>query len=116
MKKIILLTLFLSVSCISAWAQFNLPSRCDNLDFNRGNFTNWTGKQSVYPSNYPDASNCSSAKTVTVVCPDGTGLSCNGCFSHPLFKKPVPAPATNVGPVASYTRNVIEGWKTYNHD
>jgi PKD repeat protein len=32
---------------------FNPASKCDNLDFRRGDFTNWVGHTSVYPYNTP---------------------------------------------------------------
>ncbi len=49
--------------CFSSFAQINPASSCDNLDFRRGDFTNWVGRTSVYPCSHPSANNC----------PGGTG-------------------------------------------
>jgi PKD repeat protein len=49
-----LLSFVLSAFCASALAQVTpLPSKCDNLDFSRGDFTNWVGHTSVYPPATP---------------------------------------------------------------
>ena len=70
--------------------KMNGPSTCDNLDFARGDFTGWVGKTSVYPNNWPDCSNCSPANNVAVSCTNGSGVSCNGCYSGNGL--PVPPP------------------------
>ncbi len=44
----------LPVLCFSSYAQ--TPSACDNLDFSRGDFSNWVGHTSIYPYNTPGSS------------------------------------------------------------
>ena len=84
--------------CFSSFAQINPASVCDNLDFRRGDFTGWVGKTSVYAGNHPDANNCSGG--VTTVCPNGTGNSCNGCYSGTGM--PVPGASAALGPIPFY--------------
>src|SRR6185369_6770049 len=38
-------------STVGHQQKMNKPSTCDNLDFSRGDFTNWVGQTSVYPNN-----------------------------------------------------------------
>jgi gliding motility-associated-like protein len=56
MKKVIklLLLLLMLVPLVPAVAQtYDPPSKCDNMDFRRGNFTGWVGHTSVYPPSTP---------------------------------------------------------------
>jgi len=90
----------------------NPPANIDNLDFSKGDFTGWTGRQTVYKPDHPDANNCvnksSNPNYKAVTCLDGSGYSCNGCFSHPLYRKPVPPTSANVGPIPFYDKQIIE--------
>nr|MBA3705823.1 hypothetical protein [Bacteroidota bacterium] len=51
-KTKLLLSIALLIFYFFASAQAP-PSACDNLDFSRGDFTNWVGHTSVYPANTP---------------------------------------------------------------
>jgi len=51
-KKFFFLILLSILQTLSMMAQV-APSKCDNLDFSRGDFTNWVGHTSVYPPTTP---------------------------------------------------------------
>lgn len=115
-KNINCVLLILFVLSGRIWAQYRDASRCDNLDFRRGDFTNWIAKTSVYPSNWPDGNNCSPAANVIMTCPAGpvrpgnTGPTCNGCYSG---GGTVPQTTPGLGPVLYYMNTgVVPGRHT----
>src|SRR4051794_31227548 len=57
----LLLAILLPAFYFSVSAQ--TPSACDNLDFSRGDFTNWVGHTSIYPFNTPGSSVSTSGLT-----------------------------------------------------
>jgi gliding motility-associated-like protein len=115
-KTTFLALLLLQVFCSYVFAQIRPASRCDNLDFRRGDFTGWVGRTSVYPANWPDANNCNAAGGPSMTCPAGpfrpgnTANTCNGCYSG---GGTVPASAPALGPVAFYNNTgIVPGRQT----
>ncbi|MGQ0827372.1 MAG: PKD domain-containing protein [Bacteroidota bacterium] len=105
-RKIKLLLAILLPACyFSASAQTKPASVCDNLDFRRGNFTNWVGRTTVYPANWADANNCNPANNTFTVCPNQSGNSCNGCYSYNGNLTPQPSGA--LGPIPFYNNTGI---------
>lgn len=104
--KLLLAIVMLPAFYFSLYAQTpKPPSSCDNLDFRRGNFTGWVGRTTVYPSNWADANNCNPANNVLTTCPNGSGNSCNGCYSYNGL--PVPQPSAALGPIPFYNNTGI---------
>jgi len=91
--------------------QYSKPASCDNLDFRKGNFDGWVGRTSVYKPTDIDANNCSANTATQTVCPNESGLSCNGCYS--LDGKLIPPADRPLGPISYYdSLGIVDGRHT----